>query len=1047
MDGKKDAAYCLKHLNNLPEPKARALEDLAAECSSRRMLALTVEEVEKRLGLAATEEGYLSDPLSQLSCLRRYMLTRGIAFAPCGNPADVAFGDPLFITPAPVMTHDEDISAVARLARSGRTPSPSDLGAIRRTTAKMNAYNVMLRVFENLCAVRSGQLGAVQLDTLNRILGSLELPLEGENYLRVCLSYASQVGVKHCDYSRPETLYPALADKLMAQVDEFLARVCAASSYPQPLDKNYPRIERLRSECARFTQLNAEEAASDPIERERRATMSFNRSRVAGPQAAAAAPRQDEGAQPLFTEGGMHVAPGATGDRLREARGRLSLLERVRLSIPAAQKHLGERLRTAAGRIMQGLPMPGKITIERSPLCKERLIVRGDAAEGSQLAFGIIPRGMDPQEYCKRDERPWGLANYLRGEEPASPSERDAMREISAETFFLALIAAPLLGGDKAFKGVKMADVARQAAEIFEGSLDLPREKQRTELGALYALHRTLAAPRPQEEESSDTALLRGLFVAPGVLNAYVQDRMVRAGWLEGRRDGSLKMPCMLAGLCEILRTSKPLARLLSRAPGRVEFFDYCKQAFEALDYFDGKFALERGTERRLDFEGMPEPLLRLGRLPLAAFIMQEIASRRGFNELSEMRFRVDSGFASQMDRELRSRQDALAYLSSAPSSASGTVAGALCGRLDPEGMKLLRAALSSAGTADDGTQARLPGVLRGAENVLGVLLESACMVGVPDPALPREILRSLRWSSFCPVGKAFMDDSEARLRFAAAQCALFMFMTIAPASRRSQALVQMLDAPEEDQAALAGALQDLEDHCRSLAPKTPGQIRAMNLRRLGPSFNGFFQRCLKKLASIEMAHSVFAAYERSRFDEMFKSLGIRGAVLPPAGGRRGGASAFDSLDADVIKKRVSETREVEDVISKLKEEEEGVQAAAPKAPAEPARAAKKAAKAAPAAHVAEASGDKAAMDSPALPGLSPQALELFKTVAAQNADAIDSKEFEGLCRSHGYMSGDAAIEELNGWCFDNLDEGVFEAAPEEGCVYVSTDILSQIVR
>ncbi|MGN0908834.1 MAG: tellurite resistance TerB C-terminal domain-containing protein, partial [Succinivibrio sp.] len=358
--------------------------------------------------------------------------------------------------------------------------------------------------------------------------------------------------------------------------------------------------------------------------------------------------------------------------------------------------------------------------------------------------------------------------------------------------------------------------------------------------------------------------------------------------------------------------------------------------------------------------------------------------------------------------------------------------------------------ALCSSG-CEDGQMLQLRGPLAGAEGVLPLVLESAGVLCVPDPMLPRDIQKALRWMSFCPAGPDFMGQSDCRTRFAAAQCALFMFMTVAPASRRSAALMPLLDAPQGDQAALQQALQDFEDHCRSLIPRTPGQIRAMNLRRLGSAFNGFFQRCLKKLVSIEMAHSVFASYERSRFDEMLGCLGIRDAVLPPGAMGLSGGSAFDSLDEEVIRKRVSETREVEAVISRIREEEEAQgaprDAAAPKPEPSQARQEPEAgpeAKAAGAAAPSQATASHGAA-ADALPGLSAQAMELFKSVAAQNADAIDAKEFEGLCRSHGYMSGDAAIEELNGWCFDSFDEGVFEAAPEDGCVYVSTDILSRI--
>ncbi len=1045
-EGRKDASYFLGHMNNLPEPRARALRELEAECASRRMLALTVGEAMKRLGLATAEQDYMADPLSELSALRRYLLTSRVSFAPCGNPADVAFNDPLFLTPMPVLTNDEDISAVARLAKSHRAPAPSDYGAISRTTSKMNGYNVMLRVFENLCAVRSGQLGAAQLDTLNRILGSLVLPLEGENYLRVCLSYASLVGVKHCDYGRCDTLYPKLSEKLMEQVDECLARVCAASSYPQPIDQRYPRFEKLAEQCSRFRHVAREEAASDPDELEREATMSFNRSRIPSftrYQAQAASevqlPSGEGGA--LFSRTDLKVSPGTTGDKLREARGRISLLERVRLSIPSVRKNLRERLRFAEGRIMQGLPMPGRIWVEVSPMCRERLVIRGDAAEGSLLSFGIIPRGMDPIEYCRRDTRPWGLLQYLQGAEPESTAQFEAMREITASTLFYALIAAPLLGGEDAFNGVAPESIARAAADGFLKSLEVPHSDQRTELGALYALHRTLVAPRPLEEEASDMALMRALHACPGVLNAYVQDRLARADFKGGECPAVLRIPCMLAGLSEILRTSKTLSFLLSRAPGRPEFFTYCEKAFARMGYFHGMFSLEDGPERRLDFEGMPEPLLKLGRIPLAAFVMKQIASRRGFNDLSGKCLRVDTGFSLVMEKELRARTDALEYLSASSPLLPDTVSRALCGTLSKTQALSLRHALSQ--VAADG-QARLGGALRGADRVLGTVLEGAGLLSVPDPALPHEIWRSVRWSAFCPASPDLMEDQDARERFAAAQCALFMFMTIAPASRRSAALVPMLEAPEADQPALARALEDLEGHCRALVPKTPGQIRALNLRRLGPSFNGFFQRCLKKLVSIEMAHSVFASYERTRFDEMLGCLGIREAVLPPAGARRGGASAFDSLDKELIRKRVSETREVEAAISRIRdEEEEGAREDGEQPEKAPRATGKKAEPARPQAQEPAPS----APDASALPGLSSQALELFRSVAAQNADAIDAREFEGLCRSHGYMSGDAAIEELNGWCFDNLDEGVFESAPEDGCVYVSTDILSQIVK
>lgn len=74
---------------------------------------------------------------------------------------------------------------------------------------------------------------------------------------------------------------------------------------------------------------------------------------------------------------------------------------------------------------------------------------------------------------------------------------------------------------------------------------------------------------------------------------------------------------------------------------------------------------------------------------------------------------------------------------------------------------------------------------------------------------------------------------------------------------------------------------------------------------------------------------------------------------------------------------------------------------------------------------------------------LSPKARSVIEAVVLQNTEAMDLREFNGLCVSHRYMSANTAIEEINDVCLEELDDMLFDADPEQGILYISKDILS----
>ena len=66
-----------------------------------------------------------------------------------------------------------------------------------------------------------------------------------------------------------------------------------------------------------------------------------------------------------------------------------------------------------------------------------------------------------------------------------------------------------------------------------------------------------------------------------------------------------------------------------------------------------------------------------------------------------------------------------------------------------------------------------------------------------------------------------------------------------------------------------------------------------------------------------------------------------------------------------------------------------------------------------------------------------------MESLAIQNSDAIVYSEFNGICVSHGLLSGNYCIEALNEYSFEAYDEPLLELDGE--VVYITTDILELI--
>ncbi len=190
-------------------------------------------------------------------------------------------------------------------------------------------------------------------------------------------------------------------------------------------------------------------------------------------------------------------------------------------------------------------------------------------------------------------------------------------------------------------------------------------------------------------------------------------------------------------------------------------------------------------------------------------------------------------------------------------------------------------------------------------------------------------------------------------------------------------------------------------------------------------------------------------------------------------------------LDAEKIRLKLLESAEVQDVITKLREEESGVDESGPSLSEVMAQkhaaqhAAQQAAQqAAPqavdhavspalsqeelharAAEPQPESGAKAAATGASestlgaaaaqslIGSLNPKLQKVIEALAVQGTDAMVYSEFNGICVSHGLLSGNYAIEVLNEFSFEHFDEPLLEleGSGNSAIVYLTVDLLSKL--
>ena len=152
----------------------------------------------------------------------------------------------------------------------------------------------------------------------------------------------------------------------------------------------------------------------------------------------------------------------------------------------------------------------------------------------------------------------------------------------------------------------------------------------------------------------------------------------------------------------------------------------------------------------------------------------------------------------------------------------------------------------------------------------------------------------------------------------------------------------------------------------------------------------------------------------------------------------------FSNLDSNLIRSKLQESAQLQDVIAKIKDENSDDGQIAADKTLEGSNDIKKAEACVPAASDAQAAPLEIKAEAK-VPLPSDAVYKLLHAIYTENAEIMDLNEFQGLCLSLKFMSMNVAVEEVNDWSYENFDEPLFDLAPEENQVYITTSLLSEI--
>ena len=359
-------------------------------------------------------------------------------------------------------------------------------------------------------------------------------------------------------------------------------------------------------------------------------------------------------------------------------------------------------------------------------------------------------------------------------------------------------------------------------------------------------------------------------------------------------------------------------------------------------------------------------------------------------------------------------------------------------------------------------------------------------MVVPIDRALPKVARNKLKYHKIISthLGENSVDHDFLN-KLCAAQMAFIIFSFIVPVSVAEVKLSRYMELTADQNVFAINFFNTLRVLMKGCKPFDEKFYRTLYAEQKNNINFRLSLNYLKKLATEEVSTSPLKNYLENKFNEVFSYLSSRPASVIDNSKEdtvktktkqslsehdENVTSSFEksslvktsdhsffkttsfnlkNLDTSIIESKLKESAQIQDVISQIRNDDNNVDEDVVNSSlcdkADIGSVAENVANAKNEINIAQNSPADASNNIDKYTYPSENCKKLVDAIKAQNSEVIDLNEFTGICMSLKFMSRDAAIEEINDWAYENFEDPLFDVAPEENCVYITTDILDKL--
>lgn len=1104
----KDASFYIKRIKDLPSSLVEVIRELYKEVSSHRFICISMQELCQKLELDYTEKSFEDNCQKNYVCINTYLEMLGLKLVPCSIPVDLSFYDKIFITPKPNLNNDEDCAAVRALIKEKRTPTQSDAVHISRMNNKLSNYNVMLRVFEGLFVVSSSKLDPHQRLAMNNVLSELELPKEGLGYLRACYTYASEYRNRHCNYKNSQYCFKPLNDEQQKRVSRYLAVISASTSYREPLNKDYPYLSDLEDELKKIAHTqparianNAHILAKADIEaftlenrfsNVRQSSYNYLFTFVNGKKETASSEdivskiadnspiKENMLVLKIYSAIGKYVTPNIT--KLIPSKDDISL-------------HYFDDIKEKSNSRV----LPCLYITDNKELCLTYpcMVYRNDKDHG--LKAGMLDNAF--VAYLNNSTLlPIGERGNLDLVTVTSAKTNDA---ILFYTFFLRLIL------NNIFISFDEKENAKALAELEEEYKNSEKRELLFVRGLYFALFECC-----KNQITIDELTSKALFEFPPInyLAANVlltnNDKLSISELYE-------KAPVIFYNLVfkelnedqkisSLFKGIKPKTKHLSLYIHKLIHKEFDSNSIDSYIYI-GKKPFKKNESQKLNnmmlfdspahgfSSNICKPLWVLLGHPIFSNLFMPLFSNEAAARLLNKEVIADLSSHSELRDLICSKINVIKFLGNLESGNQTILANLVSGKLTKLDEQIIKRQLKDftftkydqlcdifkidySYTANETIEECLP--------TLGLMV-------VPiDRALPKVARNKLKYHKIISthLGENSVDHDFLN-KLCAAQMAFIIFSFIVPVSVAEVKLSRYMELTADQNVFAINFFNTLRDLMKGCKPFDEKFYRTLYAEQKNNKNFRLSLNYLKKLATEEVSTSPLKNYLENKFNEVFSYLSSRPASVIDnskedtvqsktkqslSKHEENVSSCFEKsslvktsdhsffrttsfnlkkLDTSLIESKLKESSQIQDVISKIRNDYNGVDEDVVNTSLDD-----KADTGSVTENVANANSTEkneinaaqnlsadASNNEDKYTYPSENCKKLVDAIKAQNCEVIDLNEFTGICTSLKFMSRDAAIEEINDWAYENFDDSLFDVAPEENCVYITTDILDKL--